>query len=82
MFSLALIVSVILFILIVSGPFVFLLSRLDIVPNFIVYILGIMTIFCSLWFLTIPVPIVRFTGIFSAALAILAIRGRQQKIKG
>jgi hypothetical protein len=82
MFSLALIVSVILFLLIVSGPFVFLLSKLSIVPDSLVYILGIMTIFCALWFVTIPVPIVKLTGLFSAALAVLAISGRKQKTKG
>ncbi len=81
MFSLALIVSIILFLLIVSGPFVFLLSKLDIVPNFIVYTLGIITILLGVWFVTVPVPIVRLTGVFSAALAALAISGRKQKIK-
>jgi hypothetical protein len=82
MFSLALMVSAILFLLIVSGPFVYLLSKLNIVPNFIIYILGIITILFGLWFVTIPVPIVRLTGLFSAALAVLAISGRQQKTKG
>lgn len=79
MFSLALIVSFIIFFILFSGPTVFLLQKINRVPNSIIYLFGMITIFSGLWFCSLPIPAIRYAGLFSAGLAGLAIMERRQK---
>lgn len=79
MASLALMVSVIVLFILFSGPAVFLLQKNKIISNTIIYVFGIITIFSGLWFCSLPIPAIRYAGLFSALLAGLAIMERQQK---
>lgn len=79
MATLALMVSVILFMILFSGPAVFFLAKLNKVPNGIIYTIGIITIFFGLWFCSLPIPAIRYAGLFSALLAGLAMMERKQK---
>lgn len=83
MFSLALLVSVIFLLVLLSGPLCFVLSGIDLVPNLIVYILSLITIFLGIWFFLLPITIVRYLGLVSVVLAGMAISNRRGKrIKG
>jgi hypothetical protein len=83
MASLAIMVSLIILCLIVSGPIVFLLSKVSFIPNYIIYVLSICTIFFGVWFFLLPITGIRYFGILSSVLAWMAIQNRRsERIKG
>ena len=82
MASLALLVSVIVFWIIVSGPICMIISCVDFIPNTVVWTFSIITIMCGLWFFSLPIPAIRYIGLLSCLLAFFAIRHRQTKTKG
>ncbi len=83
MASLAIIVSLILVCIIFSGPIVFLLSKFTIIPNYIIYVLSVCTIFFGVWFFLLPITGIRYFGILSSVLAWMAIQNRRSEtIKG
>jgi len=83
MASLALMVSLILFCVIFSGPIVLLLSKCSFIPNYIVYVLSIITIFFGVWFFLLPIAGIRYFGVISSLLAWFAIQNRRSEtIKG
>lgn len=56
MASLAIIVAIIFWSIILGGPFTYLLAKLN-APNFIVYVLSILCILSGIWFCTIAIPV-------------------------
>lgn len=79
MASLALLVSILLFGVLLSGPIVYCLSKIKIIPHIIIFLLSIITIMIGLWWLFIvPTPI-RFIGLFSAYLGWLAIQNSRNR---
>lgn len=79
MATLALMVSIIFIMVLFSGPVVFFLAKINRIPSAIIYTIGIITIFFGLWFCSLPIPAIRYAGLFSALLAGLAMMERKQK---
>lgn len=80
MASLALLASLVALSVIISGPLCWILSRISIIPNFIIYLLGIITIFIGVWFFLLPIAGIRWLGLVSAGLGWLAINKRRESI--
>lgn len=80
MASLALLASLVVISVILSGPICWILSRIYIIPNFIIYLLGILTMFIGVWFFLLPIAGIRWLGLVSAGLGWLAINKRRESI--
>lgn len=81
MASLALLASLVTLSIILSGPLCWILSRIYIIPNFIIYVLGIITIFIGVWFFLLPIAGIRWLGLVSAGLGWLSINKRRERSK-
>lgn len=81
MASLALMVMVIFFSIILSGPICLILSNIKIIPNIIVYLFSFATILAGIWFFMLPITIVRYIGLIAVWLAIVSIIKRMDKKK-
>ena len=79
MASLAILVSAIFLIILLSGPFCFIISGCSFVPTWLVVLLSIITIFSGLWFFVLPIPAIRYVGVLSVILGILSINNRIKK---
>lgn len=80
MASLALLASLVVLSVILSGPLCFLLSSISIIPNIIIYLLGVFTMFIGVWFFLLPIAGIRWLGLVSAGLGWLAINKRRESI--
>lgn len=80
MISLALLASLVAISVILSGPLCWILSKVYIIPNFIIYLLSIFTIFIGIWFFLLPIAGIRYMGLVSVVLAWLAINKRRESI--
>jgi hypothetical protein len=78
MASLALIVSVLFLAVLLFGPIVILLKKINILPEFIIKILGIFCIFAGVWWFTITIFPIRFIGLIPAYCGYLVIRSKDQ----
>jgi hypothetical protein len=68
MASLALVVAIIFLVVILSGPLLYLIAKINIVPYIIIDILGILVIGLGLWWtFTIP-TFIRFLGLLTVLL--------------
>ncbi|NBQ16951.1 hypothetical protein EBU24_01400 [bacterium] len=74
MASLALLVSIIFCSVLVSGPLCYLLSTFKSVPSNIIYIFSTATICLGLWWFFLPIPSIRYIGLFSVWLGWLSIK--------
>ncbi len=81
MASLALLASLITLSIILSGPLSWILSRINIIPNIIIYLIGSCTIFIGVWFFLLPIAGIRYIGLVSAWLGWLSINKRLQHRK-
>ena len=68
MASLALLASLVTLSIILSGPLCWIISKIQIIPNIIVYLFGILTIFIGVWFFLLPIAGIRWFGLVSAGL--------------
>lgn len=78
MASLALLASLIVLSVILSGPICLLLSKIQIIPNIIIYLFSLLTIFIGVWFFLLPIAGIRWLGLVSAGLGWLAINKRRE----
>jgi len=67
--SLAIIVAIIFLIVLLSGPAIYLIAKLNILPQFIIDILSVIIIFIGLWWIVIIPTFIRFIGLLTALLA-------------
>jgi hypothetical protein len=74
MASLALIAGLIFLVVLISGPLVFLLSKLPFVPRWLSNCLAILTIFIGVWWFLLPISIVRYIGLLTALLGFWSLR--------
>lgn len=63
MASLAVIVSLIFLTVLFSAPLLFIVHKLNIFPDFIIYILSMLTIALGTWWFLLPIPAIRFLGL-------------------
>ena len=78
MVSLALLASLVAVSIILSGPICLLFSKIEIIPNIIVYMFSILTIFIGVWFFLLPIAGIRWIGLVSAGLGLVAINQRRE----
>lgn len=74
MASLALMAGLIFLVVLISGPLVFILSKLSFVPKWITNILGILTIFIGAWWFLLPISVVRYVGLITALLGFCSLK--------
>lgn len=74
MASLALLVSLMFLVVVLLGPLTWLLSRSVYIPEFIIWILGLLSIGIGIYWFFLPVSFLKFFGLFTAYLGWLAIQ--------
>jgi hypothetical protein len=80
MASLALLVALIFLIVIFSGPFLYCLSFVSIVPNWIVWFLSVPVILVGIWWISVvPTFPVNFLGLIPILFCFSAIKKRRGK---
>lgn len=79
MISLALLVSIIVLIVLISGPICFVMSGYDIIPTWFVVIVSSLTMLIGLWFFCLSIPAIRYIGVVSILLGGLSINNRIKK---
>lgn len=77
MASLALLVSLMLLFVILLGPATWLLSKSRFIPNFIIWIMGLLSIAVGIYWFFLPVNFLRFFGLLTAYLGWLAIKSKE-----
>lgn len=78
--SLALLVTLLFVTVIIIGPICYGLSHFDIIPQWIIYILSVITIFVGIWWVTlVPVIMVRWIGLLPIYLGCLSISKVQNR---
>lgn len=78
MISLALIVSLMLLFVMLLGPATWLLSKSIYTPRFVIYIMGLLSIFIGIYWFFLPVSFLRFFGLLTAYLGWLAIQSKER----
>lgn len=79
MASLALTVALIFFFVLLIGPVVYLLSWIRIIPNFLIFILAVVSILSGIWWIFLPIGMIQFLGLFSIVLGLAAINIRVER---
>jgi ABC-type glycerol-3-phosphate transport system permease component len=77
--SLAFVVSIMFLLVLVSGPLCYLLSLFKWMPNWFIWTIAICNIFIGLWWLMLPISIIRYLGLINIVLGILSIQKRNNK---
>jgi len=77
--SLALLVTVIFFSVIIIGPLSYILSLFNWMPRFFVWIMGLLCIFVGGMTFTMPVVFLKVLGLIDIAIGFKIISDRQQK---
>jgi hypothetical protein len=68
MASLALIVGIIFLIVVLSGPILYIIAKINILPYFIIDILAVIVLGLGLWWAFIIPTFIRFLGLLTALL--------------
>lgn len=63
MASLALMVSIIVIAILISGPLCWIISKVKCIPNIIVYIIAVSCIAIGVWFILLPIPAIKYIGL-------------------
>lgn len=79
MASLALLVTILFFATILSGPLAFFLSKINIIPKIIVYIIAIFSIILGLWWVIVVPTFIRYLGLLSVLLGYAAINNSSSR---
>jgi hypothetical protein len=79
MASLALIVTIIFFSVIIIGPLSYILSLFNWMPRFFVWIMGLLCILVGGMTFTLPVVFLKVLGLIDIAIGFKIISDRQQK---
>ena len=76
MASLALVVALMFMTVLLIGPLSYVLSSIKLVPNWIVWIISLLSMFVGAYWFVLPTGILRFVGLMSIGLGYLALRKR------
>lgn len=77
MASLALMVCIIFFLSLFIGPLVLLISKIEFVPTWIIWILGLFSIAVGFWWLLLPIPFgTKLVSVICIGLGFMAIYKR------
>lgn len=79
MASLALMAGFIFLFVLLIGPTVYVLSWIRIIPNFLIFILAVVSILVGMWWIFLPIGLVQFAGLFPVVLGIAAINIRVER---
>ena len=76
--SLALIVALMFLVTILLGPATWLLSKSRFIPTFIIWIMGLASIFVGMYWFFLPVNILKVFGLLTAYLGWVAIQSKER----
>jgi len=76
--SLVLLVSLMLLFVTLLGPATWLLSKSRFIPNFIIWIMGLLSMVVGIYWFFLPVNFLRFFGLLTAYLGWLAIQSKER----
>lgn len=76
--SLALIVALMFLVTALLGPATWLLSKSRFIPTFIVWIMGLASIFIGMYWFFLPVNILKVFGLLTAYLGWVAIQSKER----
>jgi hypothetical protein len=79
MASLALIVSLIIFSLLILGPISYILCSISWMPKFIKYILALLCMGVGLWSLFIPIPFIKILGLVNLSIGLKIALAKETK---
>jgi cadmium resistance protein CadD (predicted permease) len=63
MAGLAVLVSLIFLTVLFSAPALYIIYKLNIFPDFIIYTLSVLTVALGTWWFLLPIPAIRFVGL-------------------
>lgn len=76
--SLALIVALMFLVTALLGPATWLLSKSRFIPTFIIWIMGLASIFVGMYWFFLPVNILKVFGLLTAYLGWVAIQSKER----
>ena len=76
MASLALMAGLIFLVVLFSGPLCFAISKISFIPNWIILILGFLTMFIGAWWFLLPIGPIKYIGILTALLGFYSMRSK------
>lgn len=76
--SLALIVGLMFLVVCLLGPATWLLSKSRFIPTFIIWIMGLVSIFVGMYWFFLPVNILKVFGLLTAYLGWVAIQSKER----
>ena len=76
--SLALIVAIMFLVTALLGPATWLLSKSRFIPTFIIWIMGLASIFVGIYWFFLPVNILKVFGLLTAYLGWVAIQSKER----
>lgn len=74
--TLALVVALMFLITALLGPATWLLSKSRFIPTFVIWVMGILSIFTGIYWFFLPVNFLRFFGLFTSYLGYISICNR------
>jgi hypothetical protein len=77
MASLALLVSLMFLFVVLLGPATWLLSKSRFIPRFIIWIMGLASIFIGIYWFFLPVNVLKIFGLLTAYLGWVAIKSKE-----
>lgn len=78
MASLALLVTLMFLFVVLLGPLTWLLSRLDYIPDMVIWLLGLLSIGVGMYWFFLPVNFLKFFGLLTAYLGWVAIQSKER----
>jgi hypothetical protein len=78
MASLALLVSLMFLFVVLLGPATWLLSKSRFIPRFIIWIMGLASIFIGIYWFFLPVNVLKIFGLLTAYLGWVAIQSKER----
>jgi hypothetical protein len=78
MASLALVVSLLFLLVLLIGPTVYILSLFHWMPNVLIYLLGIMCVLIGIWWVSLPLPMIRYYGLVDIIIGYKVIANRRK----
>ena len=76
--SLALLVALMFMVVALFGPATWLLSKSRFIPRFVIYIMGLLSIFIGIYWFFLPVNILKVFGLLTAYLGWVAIQSKER----
>lgn len=76
--SLALLVALMFMVVVLLGPATWLLSKSRFIPTFIIWIMGLLSIFVGMYWFFLPTNILKVFGLLTAYLGWVAIQSKER----